>query len=121
MSRRNSRRRQQAMNARSRAASWARRANKWVRAEFLRTGLFPPAPKLRVIHADPDTFPWFRGFGASPVFRRMDGSAIGPVEVASASHANGSSWVQWEVVEVRPGEPEVVATLIPEAEWRAGS
>jgi hypothetical protein len=111
MSRRNSRRRQQAMNARRRNLR-----NRWYLCfvpDWLR-----PQPPPRVIHADPDTFPGYRGFGAGPVFRRMDGSAIGPVEVAAASHTDGSSWVQWEVVEVRPGEPEVVATLIPEAEWR---
>ena len=61
-----------------------------------------PPTLLRVIHADPDTFPWYRGFGAGPVFRKMDGSATGPVETARGERAAGSSYVQWEIVEVRP-------------------
>lgn len=97
MSRRNSRRHQQAMNARRRAGA------KPVDGCFLWFSGDAPAPKpLRVIQADPDTFPWYRGFGPGPVFRRMDGSAIGPVEVGAGDLADGGSWVQWEIVEVRP-------------------
>lgn len=127
MSRRNARRRQRAMNARRRAADPVRRRVWRDMRKALAVGIFLPTneelmrqlrPPLRVIHADPDTFPWYDGFGAGPVFRRMDGSAIGPVEVAYEALTGGGHMVRWEVVEVRPGQQEVAATLIPESEWR---
>jgi hypothetical protein len=112
MSRRTARRRQQAMNARRRKGERLTIAMIDRLIEYL-----DAPPRLRVITADPDTFPWFTGFGAGPVFRRMDGSAIGPMEIKHRE-IMGGYMARWEIVEVHPGKPEVVATVIPESAWR---
>ena len=59
------------------------------------------APPVRVVLADPETFDWHRGFGAPPVFRRMDGSAIGPM-LLEYKEVGGTVITRWETVEVRP-------------------
>lgn len=63
-------------------------------------------PPLREIQGNPDTFPWYTGWGAGPVFRRMDGTAVGPVLIESRDLGAGGYMERWEIVVVRPPEHE---------------
>lgn len=57
---------------------------------------------LREVEGDPDTFPWCTALGAGPVFRRTDGSAVGPMVIEQREVGDGGFMVTLETVVVRP-------------------